>query len=300
LDRAERSDLLLHLHLPLLGHATQQSRSSAKARLRRLRSCRAMAFFTARGGDYEATELTRGPWDEASQHAGPPCALLARELDHTGELSPARLARVTFEILKPVPIATLTASANVIRPGRSVELVEGRLEAGGAVVMRARGWRIRTTTIEPDGPAPPDDPPPPPAEGEVRDFFPTGRDAGYHTAMETRFLSGAYLESGPARAWMRMRVALVEGEEPAPRDRVLVAADSGNGVSAPLDYRHWVFINTDLTVSLRRPAEGEWVLLDAVTYAEPDGVGLTDTRLCDPRGTIGRATQSLLVAPRPG
>jgi hypothetical protein len=257
-----------------------------------------MAFFTARGADYEATELTRGPWDAASQHAGPPCALLGRELDRAGELAPGRLARVTFEILKPVPIATLTATAKVVRPGRSVELVDAELVAGGVVVMRARGWRIRTTTIEPDGPEPPDRAPPGPGEGEPRDFFPTGAEAGYHTAMEVRFLSGAYLEPGPARAWMRMRVALVEGEAPEPRDHVLVAADSGNGVSAPLDYRRWLFINADLTVSLRRPVQGEWVLLDAVTYAEPDGVGLTDTRLCDRRGTVGRATQSLLVAPK--
>ncbi len=259
-----------------------------------------MAFFIARGAGYEATELTRGPWDAASQHAGPPCALLGRELDRTGDLSPARLARVTFEILKPVPIAALTAAAKVVRPGRSVELVEGELVAGGVVVMRARGWRIRTTSIEPDGPEPLDAAPPGPGEGTVRDFFPTGQDAGHHTAMDVRFLSGAYLEPGPARAWMRMRVPLVEGQTPEPRDRVLVAADSGNGVSAPLDYRRWVFINTDLTVSLRRAPEGEWVLLDAVTYAEPDGLGLTDTRLCDRRGTVGRATQSLLVAPKTG
>ena len=116
--------------------------------------------------------------------------------------------------------------------------------------------------------------------------------------MEVRFLSGAYLDPGPARAWMRMRVALIEGEEPSPLDRVLVAADSGNGVSAPLDYSRFLFINTDLSVALRRMPEGEWVLLDAVSHAEPDGIGLSDTLLGDARGPIGRATQSLLIAQR--
>ena len=96
-----------------------------------------------------------------------------------------------------------------------------------------------------------------------------------------------------------MRPALVEGEEPSPLDRVLMAADSGNGVSAPLDYRRWLFINADLSVALRRLPRGEWVGLEAATYAEPDGVGLSDTRLHDEQGPIGRATQSLLVAPRP-
>lgn len=257
-----------------------------------------MAFYVPAGPGFESTELTRGPWDPDSQHAGPPCALLGRELDRAGELTPARLVRATFEILKPVPIAPLTVTAAVVRGGRSVELVEGELHSGDVAIMRARGWRIRTTELPLDEPETVDSPPGP-DHGGPTDFFPTGFDTGYHTAMETRFLSGAYLEPGPARAWMRMRVPLVEGEEPSARDRVLVAADSGNGVSSPLDYRSWLFINADLSVALRRPVEGEWVLLDATTYAEPDGTGLTDTRLLDERGLIGRATQSLLVAPRP-
>lgn len=260
---------------------------------------RAMAFYVPAGPGFDSTELTRGPWDPSSQHAGPPCALLGRELDRAGELEPARLARVTFEILKPVPIAPLTVAASVVRGGRSVELVEGELRSGETPILRARGWRIRTKDIATSAGGEDDLPPPRPDEGAPTDFFPTGFDTGYHTAMETRFLFGAYLEPGPARAWMRMRVPLVEGEEPQPRDRVLVAADSGNGVSSPLDYRQWLFINADLSVALRRPVEGEWVLLDATTYAESDGTGLTDTRLLDERGPIGRATQSLLVAPRP-
>lgn len=69
-------------------------------------------------------------------------------------------------------------------------------------------------------------------------------------------------------------------------------------MSAPLDYRRYLFINADLSVALRRLPTGEWVCLDAVTYAESDGVGLSDTALLDERGMIGRATQSLLVRPR--
>jgi hypothetical protein len=74
-----------------------------------------------------------------------------------------------------------------------------------------------------------------------------------------------------------------------------VAADSGNGVSASLDFREWVFINTDLTVHLHRHPAGEWVCLDSTTYATGDGIGLSDTALHDERGLIGRAAQTLLV-----
>lgn len=257
-----------------------------------------MAFYLSEGDAFAATGLTRGPWDAASQHAGPPCALLGRALERAGRLPAARIARVTFEILKPVPIALLSCSAEIVRPGRSVELIEGTVSHDGVDLIRARAWRIRTTEVVLDEGPPPGDPPPGPGTAATGRYFPVDWDEGYHSAMDVRFLSGAFTEPGPARAWMRMRVALVEGEEPSPLERVLVAADAGNGVSSPLDYRRYLFINADLSVALRRLPEGEWVCLDSITYAEPDGVGLSDTALLDERGLIGRATQSLLVGRR--
>jgi Thioesterase-like superfamily len=114
--------------------------------------------------------------------------------------------------------------------------------------------------------------------------------------MEIVFARGKFLEPGPATVWMRPRVALVEGEEFTPLQRVMVAADGGNGVSAPLDWSGFIFINTDLSVHLLRPPVGEWVCLDAVTHV--DGIGMTDTALWDERGRIGRAAQTLLVRAR--
>jgi len=258
----------------------------------------APAFYVPAGRSFAATELTRGPWDHDSQHAGPPCALLGRAVDGVGGIGQARMARITFEILRPVPIARLTCAAQVVRPGRSVELIEGALSHEGVDLIRARAWRIRTAEVALDEPPPAEEPPAGPAAAEVLDFFPVAWEQGYHTAMEVRFLSGSYIRPGRARAWMRMLVPLVEGEEPSSLDRVLVAADAGNGVSSPLDYRRYVFINTDLSVALRRLPEGEWVCLDSVSYAEPDGVGLSDTTLLDERGLVGRATQSLLIRER--
>jgi len=258
----------------------------------------AAAFYVPDGDGFVASELTRGPWDEGSQHAGPPCALLGRSLDRAGGLEQAQLVRVTYEILRPVPIARLTTTAEVVRPGRSVELIEGALLHEGEPVIRARAWRIRTTEVEIDRPAPEPAAIPGPETAAVQDFFPVPWDVGYHTAMEVRFVDGGFVEPGPARAWMRMRQPLIEGEQVDPLERILVAADSGNGVSAPLDYHRFIFINTDLTVNLRRLPAGEWVCLDAVTYPEPSGVGLSDSRLHDERGMIGRATQALLVAER--
>ena len=114
--------------------------------------------------------------------------------------------------------------------------------------------------------------------------------------MEWRSVGGGFLEPGPATVWMRMRQPLVAGEEPTPLQRALVAADVGNGISAVLDWRRYLFINVDLTVHLERMPEGEWVCVDAVTCPQPNGIGTAESVLSDQRGRIGRAVQTLLIA----
>jgi hypothetical protein len=259
------------------------------------------AFYVRDGDRYLATEATRGPWDPDAQHAGPPAALLGREVERTGEIEDAQVGRITLEILRPIPIAPLTVSAGVLRAGRTVELVEGTLADEGGELLRARAWRVRTAPVDLSGATLTSDPTPrgpDTADAGHRPFFPTGHESGYHTAMEVRFAVGGFLEPGPATAWMRMRLPLVLGEEPSALTRVLVAADSGNGVSGALDYRRHLFVNTDLTVNLVRLPVGEWVCLDAVTHPEPSGLGMADTALFDTRGRIGRATQTLVIAER--
>ena len=116
--------------------------------------------------------------------------------------------------------------------------------------------------------------------------------------MEIRFVSGAFLEVGPAVAWLRMRHPLVGGEEPSPLQRLLIAADVGNGISGAVDFRRFVFVNVDLTVQIERLPEGEWVCVDAVTLPRPRGNATAESVLGDERGRLGRAMQTLLVAER--
>jgi hypothetical protein len=257
-------------------------------------------------GLYASTELTRGPWDPGAQHAGPPAALIGREIERLGggrlggDGPPAQVGRITFELVRSVPIAPLRLSAEVVRAGRRVEMVEATLaDEAGEPLIRARGWRLRTAEVTFE-PPPQETPrtPPGPEEGDAGEFFHTGYDVGYHTAMDYRFVSGAFMEAGAATVWLRMAVPLLPHEEPSPLQRVLAAADSGNGVSAALDWRRYLFINVDLSVHLHRLPEGEWVCLQAITQPERNGVGISDTALFDRRGPIGRAAQTLLVDER--
>jgi len=257
------------------------------------------AFYERRGeSSYLATELTRGPWDPGAQHAGPPSGLIGRAIERLDGGEEFHVGRVTFEILRPVPIGPVRVEAEVVRPGRSVQLVEATLSGEEGELIKARAWRLRRGEIEmPAGLVQPSPPVGPEAGGEP-EFFATGQEVGYHTAMEWRAVGGGFLEPGPATVWMRMDCQLVAGEEPTPLQRTLVAADVGNGISAVLDWRRHLFINVDLTVHLERLPEGEWVCVDAVTVPQPSGVGTAESVLYDERGRIGRAAQALLLAQR--
>jgi len=257
------------------------------------------AFYERDGDGFLATQLTRGPWDPGAQHAGPPSALLGREIELVDGAEGFQVARVTFEILRSVPIGPMRVEAEVVRPGRSVQMIEATLSGEDGPLMKARAWRIRTNEIEiPDDVLTTPAPPPGPEEGGKPEFFSTGQDVGYHTAMEWRSVGGGFREPGPATVWMRMGCQLVAGEEPSPLQRTLVAADVGNGISAVLDWGRFLFINVDLSVYLERMPEGEWVCVDAVTLPQRNGIGTAESVLSDERGRIGRAAQALLIAER--
>jgi Acyl-CoA thioesterase C-terminal domain/Acyl-CoA thioesterase N-terminal domain len=257
------------------------------------------AFYEKTGDGFIATELTRGPWDPDAQHAGPPSALLGRAIEQVDGGEGFQVARITLEILRPVPIRPVRVEAELVRPGRSVQMIEATLSGEDGPLMVARAWRIRTSELSiPEDVVTTPEAPPGPEEGDVPAFFETAQSVGYHTAMEWRSVSGGFREPGPAIVWMRMGCALVAGEEPTPLQRTLVAADVGNGISAVLDWTRYVFINVDLSVHLERMPVGEWVCVDAVTLPQRNGIGVAESVLSDERGRIGRAAQALLVAQR--
>lgn len=252
------------------------------------------AFYEPLGdGRYRATGHTAGPWDRAAQHAGPPSALVGGAIERCEPRDDLMVARVTCEILGPVPVGEVSVSARVARPGRSVELVEAVLRAGGRDAVLARAWRIRRA----DAPPVPSRDPVPPPRGDAAGL-PESLGGGYLGALDWRFVRGAFGSPGPAAAWTRLLVDVVAGEAPTPLQRVLAVADSGNGISAELDWRRSWFINTELTLHVFREAAGEWVCLDATTAIAPNGVGLATSTLSDESGPLGRAAQALLVGPR--
>jgi len=164
------------------------------------------------------------------------------------------------------------------------------------VVAQALAALVRSARVAIASPT--DDPAlPPPERGRPFEFPFFNEPVSYHAAMETRLVRGDW-GRGRVAAWMRQRMPLVAGTETSPLERVLVAADSGSGVSAAIEHKRFTAINADLSVSVHRPLEGEWVGMDCLSIYDGSGVGLADTRLHDVRGPIGRALQSLVVEAR--
>jgi len=258
------------------------------------------SLFVPDGDRFVPTPLCRGPWSPDAQHGGPPAALLARAVEHAAGPDDLAVARLTIELLRPVPLAPLTAAARIVRPGRKVQLVEATLDAGGTTVARAVALRIRTRAL-PVPPGVPPAPPPFPLPAAGRDGRPPwgdglARPAFHSDAVDHRFVAGGFETPGPAIDWIRLRVPLVAGEPTSPLARVAAAADFGNGISWVLSrLEGWLFINPDLTIHLHRHPAGEWVALEAVTHVGGQGTGLAESRLWDERGPIGRSLQSLLL-----
>jgi hypothetical protein len=256
-------------------------------------------FFVPDGERFVATESTRGPWSRDHQHGGPPAALLARAMEREAG-DGVMLSRLTFEFLRPVPIAALVVRAEVTRAGSKVRRLQASLTgADGTLLAQASAVALRTAPVLAES-AGDGGPAPPPPQTSVPFQFVFFRDpVGYHTSIETRIARGTW-GKGPVAAWMRLRVPLVGGEGPSALQRLLVVADSASGIAVVIDHTRYTFVNADLTVAVHRPPAGEWMCLDAATVAEAHGVGLTRARLWDERGSVGVSLQSCLVEPRSG
>jgi hypothetical protein len=255
------------------------------------------AIFELDGARAVPTVLARGPWSPDAMHGGAPAALLARAIERHDPGPASFVARLTVDLLRPVPLVPLVVEARTTRPGRKVQWLEASLFADGVEVARASGLRLRTT--DPLGlplPAPIASTLPEPDSSEVLEVeLPHVSGPGFWRAVEFRVARGSWAEVGPATMWFRLQAEIAAGEAPSPLQRVAAAADFGNGVSTVLPRGEYLFINPDLSIHLHRYPAGEWVALEARSRAEDVGVGLAMCDLHDELGGIGRSVQALLV-----
>jgi hypothetical protein len=260
------------------------------------------SLFTTEGQALVASEHARGPWDEGALHGGAPAALITSAFERFEPRDELRFARLTFELLRPVPFAPFDLQVRIVRDGRRVQELAAELHAGGQLVCRAAAMRVARVPegLPESATSPPQEAPMPgPDSARPVSFALDGSDSRSFagTAMEMRAVDDPR-RLGPARVWMRLKRPLLDGDGASPLARLAATCDFGNGISASLPFDEYVFINADLSIQLHRRPRGEWIGLDARTVLQPDGAGLAESVVHDEHGPVGRAFQTLVVAPR--
>jgi acyl-coenzyme A thioesterase PaaI-like protein len=266
------------------------------------------SIFVPEGASFVPTEQARGPWDPQALHGGAPAALIASAFERLEPGAELRVGRLSFEFLRPIPLAPLTLCTEIVRPGRRVQELAAELRAGEETIVRARALRVQAVPEEAvaasagegaDEEPPPDAAMPPREQGEPLKFSLNDSDEASFagSAMEMRWLNEPW-RLGPGRVWQRLRHPLLPDLPASPLARLAATADFCNGVSATLPFDRFLFINADLSIHLQRLPLGEWIGLDARTLLHEGGAALAEGVLHDEQGALGRAFQTLVVQPR--
>src|SRR6201989_3000339 len=101
------------------------------------------AIYRVDGATVETSAFAGGPWDPRLQHGAAPSSLICWAVERLPSPVPMRVARLTVDLMRPVPVAPLAIETEVLREGKKIQLVAIRLLADGKEVVRATALRIR-------------------------------------------------------------------------------------------------------------------------------------------------------------
>jgi len=239
------------------------------------------------------TEHAGGAWNTDELHVAPVFGLMTHVLEgDRADRGRTRgtVGRLSFDILGVIASAPLEVAVEVLRPGRTVELVEVVLSQGGRAAVRLRAWQLAhaDTAGVAGGPVAAL-----PGPDELPTWDPTTRwPGGFIDSIEVRRdLHGP----GDGTYWVRTPLPLLAGEEQTPLTSAATLFDVANGMAVREDPTRVGFPNVDLTAHLlREPARGWLGYRTSVSFGD-GGTGLTSTTLHDERGHLGALAQVLAL-----
>jgi hypothetical protein len=264
------------------------------------------SIFEARDDVLLPTGLARGPWYPGTQHGSTMLGLLARAVERHPSDRAMQVTRLTVDFSRAAPLGAVTTPTQLVHGGRSVEVVEARIEAGGETYARATGLRFRLEDIDLTGASPrygmgPRHPLPAPGEGPQLPALNESDVEAFHLALEMRPTMAALV---PAM-WFRLRCPFVAGEETSPFVRAAVIADWTYSIPFMQELlldphsarreRDFTTINPDTSLNLHRPMIGEWLCMDSHVHYADCGAGSAMALLHDETGPVGHASQSILI-----
>ncbi|MBZ2187530.1 thioesterase family protein [Alcanivorax sp. JB21] len=257
-------------------------------------------LYTRDGDLFLPTSLANGPWHGAVLHGSAVAGLfgfLAEAL--VAEHPTFMLNRLTLDFMRPVPNAPLRSECLALRDGGRLKLWQIRLYAGDSLMAQALALaQYRDDVAVPD--IAPRAPAPLPHHSTLdemlmAEWMRTRRPDvphSIHSLLEIRPLSPWNL-SGYGKCWLRLPAAILAGTRPSPLVHLAMLADMGNG-AAHLDLAPGLgTINADITLSLYRYPESDWIGMQAENLFQPHGTGIIHARLYDEQGGIGHVMQTV-------
>lgn len=237
-----------------------------------------------------STLHSQGAWQPGEQHMAPASGLVLAEIERRLPTDKI-VSRVAFDILGVIQSGEFTVDVEVIRPGRTIELVEARMRHGDRTSVHARVWRLQAGATEAVA-GNEWTPLPAPEEMESQQFSDRW-GGGFIASLEGR--QSAEARPGFGRSWVRAPYPLVDGEVDPPTAAFIKLVDAANGMAVREDPRSTFFPNVDLTIHLIRQPQPGWGGFETRVAFGPTGIGETASVLSDEAGPIGTAAQSLTV-----
>jgi acyl-CoA thioesterase len=256
------------------------------------------AIFTREGHLFRATEQAGGPWSPDMLQGSATTALMVRAVERLAVASGFAVRRLTFDLWRPAGLRAFGVETEMLRDGRKAKTLQVRLMDGETEIGRCTALLTAQGSESPADPfsiaanadAAPETGTPPPAFAQ--------KWSRYFQNVSVRLIEGALEKPGPAAAWMRLDVPMVEGEANTALLQAVQAADFSSGVGQIVDMREWTFVNPEISLYFLRAPEGEWILIRSRTRAGANGAGLVTASLSDRQGPFAEVMQAMTFEKR--
>lgn len=256
------------------------------------------AIFIRDGDKYRATEVASGPWSPTMLQGSATTGLMAREVEAVAQQSGFAIRRLTFDLWRPAELHSFGVTTDMLRDGRRAKTLQVRLIDDGVEIGRCTALLAAPgseTPVDPAGPQPPVERGP--ESGTEPPAF-AKKWSRYFQHVSVSLIEGALERPGPAAAWMRLDVPLVEGAANSPLIQAVQAADFASGVGQIVDLREWSFINPEISLYFVRAPQDEWILIRSRTMVGDHGAGLTRATLSDRHGAFAEVLQTIMFERR--
>nr|WP_156511214.1 acyl-CoA thioesterase domain-containing protein [Nocardia nova] len=239
--------------------------------------------------------MAQSPWSADTVAGQALAALVARQLEVNCGAPEFRPARLTVDLLKPIPMKPLTVPTRSVREGRRIRVADAEVRCDEVTVARASCVFLRRsedTTPAVWSPNRRPDVPPPVIPGDRAgargpifgsDGHPTGwsRDIRQHAGVTRK------------RMWAN-GMSAVRGDELTPFVAAAIVGEAASFVT------NWssdgiAFINADLTIALSRMPEGTAMGIEADNHVSSEGIGVGTATLFDSIGTFGTCVVTALA-----